>query len=261
MKKWVVYGGIAIGLSIVLYGIGQSGVFATDVPETCGEVCYLTDFEKGEYYFNHDDDPAGPYDIKLARQYYEAALAASSTANAAVWYQLGRIDFLEGKFHSALHKFEQQWELFPDSGVNPDYMIGLTYGYLARKTGETEHWDAAAAGFERFITFKPGAPWPRVDLAWVYFAQGKYVDMIPVLEEGLEYAPGNAWLLNMYGLALMNTGESERAHDMFVAAQEAADLLTATDWGKSYPGNNPAYWEQGLNEFKAAIAKNVALVE
>jgi hypothetical protein len=27
----------------------------------------------------------------------------------------------------------------------------------------------------------------------------------------------------------------------------------------SYPGNNPQLWEQGLNEFKSTLQKNVAL--
>lgn len=221
----------------------------------------MSDFEKAEYYFNHDDDPAGPYDLALARTYYEATIRASSTAYPEAWYQLGRIDFIEGKFNAALYKFDKVVTLFPDSGIEPHYMIGLTYGYKARKTGSEEDWEKAADAFLTFIAVAPEAPWPRVDLAWVYFAQGKYEEMKPVLADGLVLRPNNPWLHNMYGLALLNTGEYELAYEHFGFAKALAAELTTEDWGKSYPGNNPADWATGLEEFKAAIEKNLALAE
>ncbi len=215
-------------------------------------------FQKGEYYFNHDDDPAGPYDIKEARRYYEATIRKDPQAIGAAWYQLGRIDFIEGKFNAALYKFEKLEEYFPESesNINPNYMAGLVYGYQARRTKDQADWDAAEAAFVDYIEYEPYAPWPRVDLAWIYFAQGKFEEMKPVLGEGLVYDGDNAWLHNMYGLAMLNTGEKAIAQEHFGFAATLAEALTPEDWGQSYPGNNPADWEQGLEEFKIAIQRN-----
>lgn len=218
-------------------------------------------FEMGEYYFNHDDDPAGPYDLVLARQYYEAAITASSTANSAAWHQLGRIDFLEGDFNTAIERFDQQRALFGDELPSVHYMLGLVYGFRAKYWGDQSDWDRAAAAFETFIEFEPEAPWPRVDLAWVYFAQGKYEEMKPTLEVGLMYDPENPWLNNMYGLALLNTGEKQLAHEHFIKAEESAKGLTAETWGKAYPGNDPGAWPAGLEAFRSALEKNIALTE
>ena len=216
-------------------------------------------FERGQYYFNHDDDPAGPYDLVQARAAYEALILRDPTDNVAVWYQLGRIDFLEGKFVSALQKFDKQLFYHGDALPNVHYMIGLTHGYKARRDGKAEDWQAAEEGFKTHITFAPTAPWPRVDLAWVYFAQGDYESMKPTLTTGLQHRPNNPWLLNMLGLAYLNTDDKTTALDYFQQAEIAAEQLTTQDWGNAYPGNSPADWAQGLSEFKAAIEKNIAL--
>lgn len=218
-------------------------------------------FEKGEYYFNHDDDPAGPYDLVKARRYYEAAIAASSTANAMAWHQLARIEFLEGDFNASIDRFHTQQDIFGDELPSVHYMLGLVYGFKAKYRGNGSDWDRAAEEFKTFIEFEPEAPWPRIDLAWVYFSQGKYEEMIPTLVEGLEYEPGNAWLHNMYGLALLNTGKRVQAHEHFLLAQRSAAELTVEDWGNAYPGNDPAAWPAGLAAFREAIEMNVALTE
>lgn len=218
-------------------------------------------FEIGQYYFNHDDNPSGPYDIVKAQEYYEKEIAQNPTGNNLVWYQSGRIDFINGDFTAALEKFDTQIEHFGDTVHNVYYMIGLTYGYKARASGNADDWKRAEEAFLKFIDFSPQAPWSRVDLAWIYFSQGKYADMIPVLEGGLEYRPDNPWLLNMYGLALLNTGEKEKAKEQFYAARDGAALLTTEDWGKAYPGNNPDAWEQGLLEFRHIIDRNILLSE
>ena len=85
--------------------------------------------------------------------------------------------------------------------------------------------------------------------------------MLPILEEGLETKPNHPWLLNMYGLALMNTGNPEGALKSFHMAREEAVKLTTYDWGRAYTGNDPAIWPEGLAEFRSAIEKNIALVE
>ena len=266
MKRTVLI--VAVLLGII--GLGAGGLYTVffETKETSSAVSTVDDsytvdelFELGEYYFNHTDTPGGAYDLALARDYYQAAIRKDPQGHPAVWYQLGRIDFIEGDFEGALYKFERQREYFPDSEINVDYMVGLTYGYKARRTNDPADWERGAEAFANFVEFEPAAPWPRVDLAWIYFAQGKYEEMKPVLAEGLIYDSNNAWLHNMYGLALLNTDDLEGAREHFVFARELAADLTPEDWGKSYPGNNPGDWEQGLREFQEAILKNIALTE
>lgn len=238
------------------YQLAQSAAFQVEEGLTP-----LRMVELGEYYFNKDDSIDGEYDLIKARAYYEAALQADPKVHPGAWYELGRINFIEGKFNLALLHFEKQEVYFPESGINVNYMVGLTYGFKAGMTDSPEDWDKAAAAFEDFVAYEPNAPWPRVDLAWVYFAQGRYEDMKPVLEVGLESNPTNPWLLNMYGLALLNTDDAELALAEFKKAQTGAATLTAETWGRSYPGNDPRDWDAGLKEFQVAIDKNIALAE
>jgi tetratricopeptide (TPR) repeat protein len=254
---------LAAGGSIMflVFGIFLASPHTIEPPQPAAsaELAGMTDFELGQYYFNHDDDPAGPYDIAKAQYYYEKEIAQNPKGNKLVWYQSGRIDFINGDFDRALEKFATQIEYFGDSVHNVYYMIGLTYGYKARVSGLPEDWKAGEDAFLKFIDFSPQAPWSRVDLAWIYFSQGKYEQMLPVLQEGLQYRPDNPWLLNMYGLALFNTGNTEMAREQFYKAKEQAALLTTDDWGRAYPGNNPEAWGRGLSEFRSIIEKNIEL--
>lgn len=238
-----------------------SAVTSRSVQYSLEATATMTAFERGQYYFNADDDPSGPYDLMRARQAYVEAVTASSTGNVLAWYQLGRIDFIEGRFDSALFKFEKQREYFGDTVPNVYYMIGLTYGFKARRTNNGDDWQKGIEAFEHYITFEPVVPWPRVDLSWLYFSQGRFEEMIPILEEGLNYSPQNPWLLNMYGLALLNTGKSEEALSAFEEADFYAADVTEEKWGKSYPGNNPSDWGVGLASFKDVIKKNIELAE
>jgi len=217
-------------------------------------------FIAGEYYFNHQENEE-EYNLSKARQYYTELIRRDPKGHSAVWYQLGRIDFIEGYFDDALFKFKKQEEYFSESGINSYYMIGLVYGYRARETGDELDWNLAAEAFEKFITFAPNAPWPRVDLAWVYFAQGKYEEIGLVVQAGLEKHPDNAWLLNMQGLHFLNTQEYTKAKASFLEAADSAGKLTTWQWGSSYPGNNPDDWARGLAEFQEAIDKNIILVD
>jgi hypothetical protein len=88
--------------------------------------------------------------------------------------------------------------------------------------------------------------------------QGKYADIEPLLKKTLELHPENPWVLNMYGLALLNSEQHKRdASTYFLRARTEAVKLTANDWGDVYPGNNPQYWQQGRDEFITTIDKNI----
>lgn len=264
MKQRLVHVGIGIVVSIFVVFFLQMAL----IPFVQGTISLslatedeLKDdpFTLGQYYFNHDDDPSGPYDLKKARMYYEQVILKDPTANGQVWHQLGRIDFLEGDSQAALYKFNKQIEYFGDTIPNVYYMIGLTYGYKARETNNPSDWQKAAEAFKTFLTYDPKNPWARTDLSWVYFAQGKYREMIPVLYIGLQSNPEHPWLLNMYGLALQNLGNQQEANGYFLKAKVEADKLTDIDWGRAYPGNSPEYWSDGLAEFQSVIEFNTKL--
>lgn len=218
--------------------------------ETSGEASVL-----GDAYFGGSKG----YDLGCARLLYERSLELDPRGSMSAWHQLGRIDFLEGKFESAIDKFLQQIEYFGDALPNVHYMIGLTYGFEAQKTGKAEIWKAAEESFVRYIALDPLSPWARVDMSWVLFSQGKYEEMKPYLEEGLLTHPHHPWLLNMYGLALLNTQDIEGAQLYFAAAVHFANTLTTEEWGAAYPGNDPRSWEQGLSEMKLLFKKNLTL--
>lgn len=214
------------------------------------------DFALGQHYFNHSERKDGAYDLDKARTYYQQAVTKDPLGHPLAWHQLGRIAFLEGEFEVALDHFDTQLEYFSDAIPNTYYMIALTHGYAARESGSIESWQQAEENFKTYLTYDSLSPWARVDLAWVYFAQGKYSEMIPVLETGLTYHGANPWLLNMYGLALLNTNDRQKAAVQFELARTQAANLTVEEWGKSYPGNHPDHWQRGLQEFQEAIEKN-----
>jgi tetratricopeptide (TPR) repeat protein len=213
-------------------------------------------FELGQYYFNHGDRADGSYDLDRARFFYTQSLQLGT--QRLTWYQLGRIDFLEGRNDDAIAKFRKQQELYGDLTPNSYYMLGLTYGFKAMHQDDPQSWLYAEKYFIDYIRIVSHAPWPAVDLAWVYFMQGDYESMKPLLEDALARHPDNPWLLNMYGLALLNLKDNRaEAVVYFERAKEMALLLSPNDWGNVYPGNNPLYWEQGLDEFVATIDKNI----
>jgi tetratricopeptide (TPR) repeat protein len=216
-------------------------------------------FLLGEYYFNTQNDAQGVYDLERARAAYTEAQREDPAGNPLVWYQLGRIDFLQGRYVSALYKFNKQVEYFGDEIPNVYYMFGLTFAYKAQQSGDPAEWLYAEDSFKKYIEYDSESSWARVDLSWVYFSQGKYEEMIPVLEDALALHPDHPWLLNMYGLALLNTDSKEEAKEIFEKAQSEAAKLTTEDWGRAYPGNNPAQWQKGLESFRNAINQNASL--
>lgn len=214
-------------------------------------------FLLGQYYFNHGNEADGTYDLKKARKYFEAAITTDPSASLLAWYQLGRIDFLEGDFDAAIYKFQKQLQYFDDQLPNVYYMLGLTYGYKARETKDGLDWRKAEENFLKYLEYDLESPWTRLDLSWVYFSQGKYEEMRVLLEPVLELHKSNPWFLNMYALSLLNTGERGEAQKYFKQAASLADGLTPENWGQTYPGNDPEAWSDGLNEFKRAIKMNI----
>lgn len=218
-------------------------------------------FALGNYYFNQDSDPAGPYDLEKAKKYYRQALREDPAGHAMAWYQLGRVYYIQGHLYSAIYNFEQQIKYFGDTVPNVHYMLGLSYSYRALRTEDEADWQQAEVGFLEFMKYAPTSPWPRVDLAWVYFSQGKYDEMVPILEVGLEHYPDQVWLLNTYGLALLNLGNREAAKAVFEKALTNYKTLTVEDWAAAYSGNDPQHWNRNFELFGETIKYNLSLLK
>jgi len=213
----------------------------------------------GEYYFIQNTDSADRYDLQKAKYYFLEAIKENPTQHNKAFYNVGRIDLVKSRFVSAIYHFEKQQEYFGDDIPNVYYMLGLTYGFFALETDSQQHWQLAEENFIRFMEYSPESAWPRVDLAWVYFSQGKYEAMLPILEKGLEHNPEQAWLLNTYGLALLNTGDKEAARQAFLRAQQAYKKLTVGDWQQAYVENDPQSWNRNFELFGDIIESNLFL--
>ncbi len=216
-------------------------------------------FVRGQYYFNHGDRADGTYDLARAERYYLEAVRADPRGNELAWYQLGRVMFIQGRLPEAVSYFKTQQEYFGEKIPNVHYMLGLTYGFLGKETGIPMYWYLGEEHFLKFIAYKPQSPWAHVDLAWIYFSQGKYDDMLATVRAVLPLHEQNPWIQNMYGLALMNTGKYDDAYTAFSKAEDLATDVSLEEWGRSYPGNDPALWGAGYESFVESISKNKAL--
>lgn len=271
-KKRILIIGIAVSLGVIAgflnsyFGLELFSPDATieevvvEKDESCDEEIKLIDDVNvasmlGEAFFGGDRG----YNLRCASLAYARGIQLNPRGDVRMWHQLGRIDFLNGRFGSAIYKFNKQIEYFGDDMPNVHYMMGLTYGYSARDTGKESEWQKAEESFLKFIELDPVSWAARVDLSWIFFAQGKYMEMKPHLEAVLENSHHNAWVLNMYALSLLNTGEKEESHPYFVEALEMADHMTVQEWGESYPGNDPQSWSKGLEEMRIALKKNIEI--
>lgn len=202
-------------------------------------------FEIGNYYFN-----SGTYDLAKAETAFKKALQIDSGA-LGPRYQLARIHFLNGDYAGALHLINEELKLHPDF-KRSHYVRGLIYGYRGDLS-------LAAEDFKMFLTWDPQSWAAHNDLAWIYFQQGDYLRVKETAQDGLELNPDNPWLLTSYGVALLNTGEREKAGAVLVKALSAAQKLTPQDWQKAYPGNHPDLAPKGLNALIKTIEKNIQL--
>lgn len=211
--------------------------------------------EIANYYFNWYGD--GAYDLEKAKFYYREALKRDPHINTP-WYQLARIDFLEGKFRSAIYKVNKQIALHSDPADpfydRAHYVRGLTYGYIGR-------YKRAEADFLGLIErHGDHSHWAYyVDLGWFYFSEGKFEALKEVSLTGVRHYPDNPWVLSNLGLAHLNLEEYDEAERVLNFALREANKLSIDDWQSAYPGNDPALADQGLREMIAAIEGNVAL--
>lgn len=193
----------------------------------------------------------GEYNLAASETYFRRALLLSSR-EPMIHFNLARILFLRGRFNEALRLTHKEEKLNP-SLHRIYYLRGLIYGY-------DKKFPEAVNSFLEFNRRQPDTWAGHVDLAWIYFKQGEYAKVKLVLEEILP-TQNNAWLQNAYGLALLNLGEKEKAHNAFLEARAFASRLTPARWGVAYGGNDPAFYVEGLAEMRRSIDANLGLTQ
>lgn len=193
-----------------------------------------------------------PYNLFLADLSFRTALVLDSQAPDA-WHQRARIAFLAGNFDAARRLINRQLEVHGDELMASYYIRGLIEGYA-------KNYSDAERDFSRFIAWDPGNWAAHNDLAWVYFAQGKYAEAKEEAARGLSSNPTNPWLLMTHAMARFNLGERDGVLEELERAKSHADGLTPSGWGRAYPGNDPASAARGLEAFRASIAANIDLV-
>ncbi|MBP7811702.1 MAG: tetratricopeptide repeat protein [Candidatus Moranbacteria bacterium] len=192
------------------------------------------------------------YDVLKAEKAYSKAVGLRPNFLEA-HYQLGRVYFIQGRFHLALVEIMTVLRLDPEF-KKAYYMYGLISGYQ-------ENYDEAIYGFSEFIK-RDDFNWAGYnDLAWIHFRKGDYTKTRDTAREGLRRAETNPWLQNIYGAALMNLGEKEKAEEAFRIALREVGSMTPEQWGGAYPGNDPKTYTQGFGQMRAAIEYNLALLE
>jgi tetratricopeptide (TPR) repeat protein len=195
-----------------------------------------------------------PYNLVVADGLYVTALALDSNVPDA-WHQRARIAFLHGDFDVALKRINTQIALHGDSFMASYYIRGLIYGYA-------RNFPAAEEDFTHFLTWDRYNWAANNDLAWIYFKQGKYNEVVQRIHGLATTAkPPNPWLLTMDAMSLYNLGDTQTAHKELLEARAAAALLTQADWVHAYPGNDPGIAAAGLASFRSAIEENLVLVE
>lgn len=202
----------------------------------------------GNRFFGYE----GRYDLARADGLFTAALLIDSDVPDA-WHQRARIDFLRGEFDSALEKINKQISIHGDSFMASYYIRGLIHGYR-------KEFVEAERDFLHFLTWDPDNWAARNDLAWVYFAQGKFEETEAEAVRGLTIAPTNPWLLVMHGMARFNLGDFVGAKEDLEKAEREAAFLTEADWRYAYPGNDPAVAGKGVEAFRRAIKENLERV-
>ena len=202
-------------------------------------------FTLGNYYFSEK-----AYNLNYAEKIYKIALQINPEM-PNVHYQLARIYFLQGKFYVARDMIDREIEKQPDF-KRSFYIRGLINGYDGK-------FQEAIGDFEEFLKWKPSSWAASNDLAWVYFQKGNFEKVSLVADNGLKNNQNNPWLLNTKGLALYNLNKKNEASEYFKKALIEAEKLGVQDWGKAYPGNDPAFSAQGLEQMLNAIKTNNGL--
>jgi len=255
MKKWQSF--LLVGVLILFFSVyAGSNLLASFVWKNFGNANVALFLNRkndalfaagiGKYYFND-----GAYDLSRAKKAFEKAKQLDPSL-LGPRFQLSRIDFIQSRFNSALALVNAELELHPEFDRSY-YLRGLIYGYSGKLS-------LAADDFQKFLETHEKSWAAANDLAWIYFRQGDFEKVALTAKRGLEWNPGNVWLLTTYGTALLNLNKKSEAKDILTQALAKAEKLTLEEWGRAYPGNNPEEYERGLETMRATVRANLELV-
>lgn len=194
------------------------------------------------------------YSLPLAQFFYKQALLLETKQGVPppyAYYQLGRISFIKGKLDTALNYFDLEQKFYPEHH-KVYYMRGLTLGYDNRN-------NTAIESFEEFNRLEPNS-WAGInDEAWLLFKIGDLKRARTLVEDLYQKGTMSPWILNTYGVILLNEGECEAATLVLSIGQTNALKMTKEAWGRAYPGNNPLVYQGGLDAMRETFTENIKL--
>lgn len=192
----------------------------------------------------------GTYDLEKAEFYYDKVVELNEEFRF-VHYQRARVYFLTMRYRLAIDEVNREILHNPEFSRSY-YLRGLIYGY-------DKKFPEAASDFTEFINREPDEWAGYNDLAWILFQLGDYEGVKTTMEQILPKTR-NAWLLNAYGVALLNLGENEKALEVLTEAKDLASRMTPEMWGIAYIGNDASIYPAGLEDMQKNIAENIEIV-
>lgn len=202
----------------------------------------------GNFFFGESDFF---YNTQIAQTVYSHAIKFESRPLPPpyAYYQLSRTYFIEGQFDTALELAEKELEYYPEH-VHTNYILGLTLGYMHRE-------QEAIEAFGKFLEYKPESWAARNDKAWLHFRIGDITGAMETIIPAAQEHPTNPWVMNTFGVLLMNQGLVEEAERALMQAKMNAEAMDEEGWGMAYPGNSPEIYGEGLVAMRASIAANL----
>lgn len=205
----------------------------------------------GDYYFDTGYGQV-KYDIKRADRLYRYTLYIDETIPWP-WYQRARIAFLHEEYETALRYIQIYQNRVHNSRPQALYLKGLVLGFVNKP-------DQALVAFEEYFNYDNTSWYIYNNLAWTHFQLGNFIDMDSITTSGLQLYPNNPWLLMNKGLAQYNLGHTTTARLFLEQSHLRAKELNPADWNTTYPGNDPAVAQLGLEEFLAILEANRKLI-
>ena len=189
------------------------------------------------------------YDIARAKYFFYLA-AQSDPTLPYVWHQLARVSFIQDDLVKAKVQIDYQIAQHGDATPESFYMRGLIEAFMT-------DYAAAEVDYAHYMTLNPISWAGANDYAWVLLKDGKPMRADHVVSLLLPYYPKNVWLLNTDAIALSEMGSSTAARQRIEQASTVLPSLTAMDWSRAYPGNDPLTAADGIAQFKSAVTSNI----
>jgi tetratricopeptide (TPR) repeat protein len=195
------------------------------------------------------------YNLNLAHFFFKQSLLFDTT-NAIpapyAHYQLGRTFFIQGNLDRTISELQAELAYYPEHSKSY-YMLGLAFGFQGNNREAIE-------AFKKYVQLDEQSWAGRNDLAWLLFQAGKIDEALQYIEPVVEKNKLNPWILNTYGVLLMNKGRLQEAKAVLTNGYSISLSITEETWGRSYPGNDPRVYDIGLEGMRASFKENLALV-